>query len=86
MQQKLDTLCTDISDLKTNCNSLENNIAQLSNDRDALQVTVAQLSNTHVLLQRDLSGLRESMHITNINARESNLAVTGYILYLWQTV
>ena len=67
---KLDTLCADISDLKTKSNALENTVAQLSNDRDALQVTVAQLSNAHVSLQRDLSDLRESMPLTNINARE----------------
>ena len=29
-------------------------------------------------IQHDLSVLRESIHITNINARESNLVVTGY--------
>ena len=43
-----------------------------------MQITEAQLSNAHVSLQRDLSDLRESMHIASINSRKSNLVVTSY--------
>ena len=75
---KLEALCADISDLKTKCVALENTVAPLSNDLDTLQVTVAQLSDAHVSLQCDLSDLCESMHITNINSRDSNLVITGY--------